>query len=158
TGAILSALTTLPAIREKDVLISEDPLTRPGMITLTVGTQLGTDDVARVVDVVEQARPAGVRVLTSLDASPPGPIDPGPNADDDTAVADDAVTVQDTTLFSAAIYAVLIPSSSSLSAQDRDALKRKGENLLQAVVADAGIGETLVYNRLVAALMGIDGV
>ncbi len=158
TGAILSALTTLPVIREKDVLISEDPLTRPGMIMLSVAAQLGTDDVARVIDAVEQARPAGVRVLTSLDASPPGPIDPGSNADDDTAVADDAVTVEATIFFPVAIYAVLIPSSSSLSAQDRDALKRKGESVLQAVVADAGIGETLVYNRMVAALMGIDGV
>jgi hypothetical protein len=158
TGAIVSALTTLPALREKDILISEDPLTRPGMITLAVAAQLGADDVARVIDAIEQTRPAGVRVLTSLDASPPGPVDPGANPDDDTAVADDAVTVQTAIFFPVAIYAVLIPSSSSLSPQDRDALKRKGEGVLQAIVADAGIGETLIYNRMVAGLMGIDGV
>jgi hypothetical protein len=56
------------------------------------------------------------------------------------------------------IYAVLVPLSPSLSAQDREALKRKGEDALRAVVADAGVGETLVYNRLVAALMALEGV
>jgi phage-related baseplate assembly protein len=158
TGAIVSALATLPAIREKDIFLSEDPLTRPGMITLSIATQLGADDVNRVIDVVERTRAAGVRVVTGFDSSTPGPIDPSPNPDDDTAVGAEAVAVKAQMFLPVSVYAVLVPSSSTLSAQDRQALKRKGEDVLRAVVADAGVGETLVYNRLVAALMALEGV
>ncbi len=158
TGAIISALATLPAIRQKDILVSEDPLTRPGMITLSVAAQLGADDVGRVIDLVESTRAAGVRVVTGFDSSTPGPIDPAPNPDDDTAVGAEAVAVKAQMFLPVSIYAVLVPLSPSLSAQDREALKRKGEDALRAVVADAGVGETLVYNRLVAALMALEGV
>jgi uncharacterized phage protein gp47/JayE len=157
-AAMISALTTIPAIREKDILLAEDPLTRPGMITLSVAAQLGADDVARVIDAVEQSRPAGVRVMAGFDASTPGPIDPGPNPDGDAAVPDDATAIKVDVFTPVAIYAVVVPTSPALSAQDRDALKRKGEIVLSGVVADAGVGETLVYNRLVAALISLGGV
>jgi hypothetical protein len=46
----------------------------------------------------------------------------------------------------------------SLTPDDRTALERAGEEVIRRFVADAGIGETLVYNRLVAALMSLHGV
>ncbi len=57
-----------------------------------------------------------------------------------------------------AIAAVLLPAASGLSSAQRTALKQRGEAALRAFVANAGIGETLVYNGLVAQLMGIEGV
>ncbi len=159
TGAIVSALTTLPAIQENDLVLSEDPLTRPGIISLTVAAQLSDDDVARVVDLVEQSRPAGIRVIHNLDALiPPGPLEPGLNSFDDSEPPADAVVTSSQTFVPIAIEAVVIPASSTLTAHERDVLKNAAEDALRAVVSNAGIGTIVVYNRLVAAVMAIEGV
>lgn len=158
-GALLAALSTLPAVREKDVRIDEDPLSRPGVITLKVAVPLDQGNCLRAIDLIEATRPAGVRVLHDLDSpTPPGSLTPGVNPDDDTNAPADATMVSTALFLPVAVKAILLPASGSLSPQERNALKRKGEDAIRAVVNDAGIGEALVYNRLVAALMAIGGV
>jgi phage-related baseplate assembly protein len=157
--AIIAALTTLPAIRPQDILVSEDPLLRPGMIRLGIAAQLTADDVPRAIDLVEQSRPAGIRIQYAFDSSIPlGTIDVGANPDDDSATSDDALAVSTQSFLPVAIYAVLVPISGSLTGQERESLKSKAEDALTAVVDNAGVGATLVYNQLVAVLMGLNGV
>jgi len=158
-GALLGALATLPGVREKDVGIDEDPLSRPGVLTLRVAAPLSDGDAREAIALIEATRPAGVRVLHDLDnPTPPAELTPGPNPDDDTAAPPDTAPPAAGLFLPVAAKAILLPASGALSPQDRAALKRQGEDAIRAVVGEAGIGEILVYNRLVAALMAIDGV
>ena len=160
TGALLAALTTLPELREKDIRIAEDHLARPGVITVNVAAPLDAVGApARAVALIEEARPAGVRVIHNLDAPPPliGGALP-PNLVDDSEAATPGDPVVDGLYLPVQIHAVLLPAAPTLSAADRAALKAKGRDAARAFVTDAGIGEALVYNRLVANLMAIDGV
>jgi uncharacterized phage protein gp47/JayE len=158
TGALLGALATVPGVREKDVRIDEDHLQRPGVITLNVAVALDAQSCARVIDVIEQTRPAGVRVLHNLDCdSPVVGLTPPPNQVDDADEPQDSVSGSGL-FFPGVVAAVLLPAAASLSAQDRAALKSAGEKAVAAVAADAGVGEALIYNRLIEALMSIEGV
>jgi len=158
-GALLAALTTLPGVREKDVRIAEDHLKRPGVITLSLAAPLDAANAERAVALLEATRPAGVRLIHNLDAPAPlGSLTPGPNAADDLEPPPDATTAPGPLYFPVAVRAVLLPASASLSPQQRNALKRQGEETVRAFVAAAGIGETLVYNGLVTALMDLGGI
>ncbi|HEX6748286.1 MAG TPA: baseplate J/gp47 family protein [Longimicrobium sp.] len=159
-GAVLAALTTLPGVREKDVRIHEDPLARPGVITVSIAAELDADDAERAVSLIEEARPVGIRVLHNLDAPhtilaaslPPNVVDDA----SDPAVSD---TVEPDGLYLPVhVHAMLLPAAPSLTPADRTALQNRGRETVRAFVKEAGIGETLVYNRLVAALMALDGV
>jgi len=57
-----------------------------------------------------------------------------------------------------AVRAVVIPASALLSATDRNDLKTKAIAAIQDAVAECGIGEAVIYNRLVQRLMAIEGV
>jgi len=158
-GALLGALATLPGVREKDLRIAEDHLSRPGVLTLNVAVPLDSANCLRAVDLIEQTRPAGIRVLHNLDCG--GPLTaPTPSSN----VLDEEETPADAVVGGAGLFApvvataVLLPAAQSMTPQDRSALKRKAEDAIRAFVGDAGIGETLVYNRLVANLMSLDGV
>ena len=159
TSALIGALSGLPGVREKDVLISDDPVARPGIVEVKVALPEMSEAerdfaAARAVELIEETRPVGVRVLANIDAPRPlGPAEPGPNPGDD---ADDVPAVA---LFEPVdVHAQLAPASLSLTPAQREALRGAGEELVRAFIAEAGIGETLVYNALVAALMALDGV
>ena len=52
----------------------------------------------------------------------------------------------------------LRPAARSLSEAERGEMERSAEKVVAAFVDEAGIGETLVYNRLVALLMAMPGI
>jgi baseplate J-like protein len=159
TGALLAALATLPGTREKDIRIDYDHLLRPGVLTVNVAVPLDQDDCARAVHLIEQTRPAGVRVLHNLDCPTPiGGLEPGDNPGDELDTPAKATAIPGGLYLPVVATAMLMPAAASLTPQERQTLKRQGEDAIQAFVSDAGIGEMLIYNRLVASLMAIDGV
>jgi hypothetical protein len=111
------------------------------------------------VDLIESTRPVGVRVLHHLSVTPPPEaIIPNVNLVSEME-GDPQDSLDGEGLFAPVVVRVIVvPSSARLSAQDRAALKALAEETLRATVADAGVGEPVVYNRVVGALMGIDGV
>jgi uncharacterized phage protein gp47/JayE len=158
-GAIVGALATLPGVREKDVRVDEDHIKRPGVITISVAAPLDSDGARRALDLIEASRPAGVRVLHNLDdATMPGTLTPGDNTVDDEEPPPDATAAPGALFLPVVVAATLLPASGSMSTADKRALATRAENAIRAFAADAGIGETLVYNRLVAELMALDGV
>lgn len=158
-GALKGALATLPGVREKDILLEEDPLTRPGLVTVGIAAELTPELAERAVDIIESTRPAGVRVLHHLSVNPP-PEAVTPSLNLVPEMDDDPEDILDGEgLFAPVVArAILVPGSARLSAQDRSELKALAEDTLRAAVADAGVGEPVVYNRIVSALMGIEGV
>lgn len=157
-GALTAALTSLAALRDKDLLLSEDHLARPGVVTVNIAAPLDNASAIDALLLLEETRPAGVRVISHLDVAPP--IDAGALAnvaDDDTAAEEGLPATAD--LYQPVqIRALLLPATTNLTAAERAALKRRGEDACRAFVKEAGIGEVLVYNRLIAALMAEEGV
>jgi uncharacterized phage protein gp47/JayE len=159
TDALLAALSTLPGVRAKDVRIAEDHLKRPGVLTLNVAVPLDSATCARAVSLIEQTRPAGVRVLHNLDcAGPLGAAPAGANEMLENEIPAELTTAAGALFFPVVATAVLVPAAESMFAQARTALKRKAEDVIRAFINEAGIGELLIYNRLVADLLNVEGV
>jgi uncharacterized phage protein gp47/JayE len=164
-GAIVGALTRVQGVREKDVRVAEDPIARPGVIEVDVAIGEDLDEtqraetVARVADLLDESRPAGIRVLANLDAPlPAGATVPtaNPRADE----SGDPVTMAggEALFVDVDVAATLIPARLDLAADERAALRAAGEATVNAFIAEAGLGEALIYNRLVARLMALEGV
>ncbi len=159
-GALVGALATLPEVREKDVLVQEDYLLRPGILIVSVAAELDQSSCIRALDLIEQHRPAGIRVVHRLDCPvPPEAIIPSANPmEGEFGDLYDSLEAADDLYVPVAVKTIVVPASARLSASEREALKAEAEAIIQAAVEDVGVGETLVYNRIVAALMGIEGV
>lgn len=168
TGALLSALTTIPGLREKDIQIVEDPFAHPGLVKLNVALPLAPDatedeklsTVKQAIELIEETRPVGVRILTNIDAprrvgdaSPGSGRFPqeGPPVAIGTATPGGMFMKVDVNLR-------LAPATLSLTLQQRSDLATRGVKTVNDFIADAGIGEILVYNNLIARLMAIAGV
>jgi uncharacterized phage protein gp47/JayE len=159
TDAILGALTSVEGIREQDVRIVEDPVASPGLLTITVATQLDDAHAALAAELIEQQRPAGIRVHHNLVVPAVAPLaptsdtqgqDPGPPP------AGQAST--DPVWFDFGASAAVTPSSASLTAQQKTALTSAVTDAVNAFAASLGVGDTVVYNRLVAAIVDVPGV
>ena len=159
-GALTGALASLPGVREKDILLTEDAIQRPGVVVLTVAARVDEATAARAIDLIEETRPAGVRVIHRLDARQgPDTVVPGENLvpNNEGRPVDD--TVAGTGMFAPVVVnAILVPSSATLSAGERTELKAAGEDAIREAVDASGVGEPVIYNRVVAALMGVTGV
>jgi baseplate J-like protein len=168
TGAVLGALASIPQVREKDIRVDEDPLARPGIVTLNVAVPLEAADSVRAVELIEQTRPVGVRVVHNLDTASPsgGVVTPVVNPDDDTLAADvlttddsaNALVAAGALFYPVAVKAVVVPMSALLTGTARNTLKGTAIAAIRDVVGECGIGEAVVYNRLVEQLMAIPGV
>ncbi len=168
TGALLSALTSLPGLREKDVRIAEDYLAHPGVVKLTVALPEAASaaerdaTVAQAVALIERTRPVGVRIEHNIDAPlPAGSATPGGGtvADDDDEPLTVGVVAGGAGLFLPVdVNVQLTPVTLALAPEARADLERRGRAVVDAFLGEAGIGESLVYNRLVAQLMALDGV
>ncbi len=162
-GALTGALTGL-GLREKDIRFEEDPIAHPGVVKLAVAlpplpeAEAGAL-AARALALIEATRPVGVRILPDIASPAPlEPATPGSGLVPDEGEAPLGVA-PDSGLFMPVVVEVeLAPGSLALSAAEREALAQRGRAEVEAFVADAGIGETLVLNRLIARLMALEGV
>ena len=165
-GALVGALAALPGLREKDVRISEDPIAHPGVVELDLVLPPLAPDEAQALALeavrrIDLVRPVGIRVRHRIEAPrPPGAASPGhgevPLEGDDPASV--ATTAAGSLMLPVDVRVELAPASASLSVAERTELARSARAIVAAFLADAGIGEILVYNRLVSQLMALDGV
>jgi uncharacterized phage protein gp47/JayE len=160
-GALTGALTSVEGIREQDLRIVEDHLAFPGVVKISVASDLDPATAAHAAALLEEARPAGIRLLHNLPIPPavsvppagdtqgqdPGPLAPSPPAD-----------AQATVWFPIGVTAVVAPSGADLTATQKAALTTAVKMSIGEFVDALGVGETVIYNRLVAAIIGVDGV
>lgn len=157
-GALLGSLASLPGVKEKFVRLEEDHLTRPGVVIANVAAELTPADASRAVLLLEENRPAGVRVLHNIDTPPALVAAVPPNVVEDPLTGPPTATVVEGLYQPVVVRAVILPVSPSLSGAERSALQGAARAAIAALLADAGIGETVVYNRLVATVMALEGV
>jgi len=170
TGALTAALTTIPGLREKDIQIAEDPLAHPGLVKLNVALpeleespkreEERTRIVTQAIELIEQTRPVGVRILHNIDApAPVGQASPRKPLALLNVPPPAVGTVAPGNLFMKVDVIVQIaPTTLSLTPQQRNDLQARGEKVVFDFLADAGIGEVLIYNRLISRLMELSGV
>lgn len=159
TGALIGALASLPGVRDKYIRTDEDDLLRPGVVSLRVAVDLDDDTAARAVELIEANRPVGIRILHDLDRHTTlGPLEPALDLLDDDPDAPAAPLGGDGVYFPVVIVAQILPASAALSPQDRASLLAAGKQAITDFIADVGISEPLIYNKLIAGLMGLPGV
>lgn len=159
TGAIIGALASVEGIRDVDVRVSEDHVSFPGVVKVTVAAPDLDDAHARqAIERLEAVRPAGVRILHNLHAAPTPVADPGPGggALDGEPVPDSNVV--DPVFSSMGVVAGVTPRSATLSADEKTALVAEVENVIRSFVDTRAVGETVIYNQLVTVVMVVDGV
>ncbi|MEP7000466.1 MAG: baseplate J/gp47 family protein, partial [bacterium] len=157
-GALLAALGELPNMKEKFARIEEDHLTRPGVVIVNVAAPMTSAEAAQAVVLLDETRPAGVRLLHNIDAPPALITSIPPNPRDDPLAAPPPETVVEGLYQLMRVRALILPILPSLPSADRATLQQKGRDVIAALIGDAGIGETVVYNRIIAAMMQLDGV
>lgn len=157
TGALLSALTSVPGVREKDIRITEDYLLHPGVVELTVAGDFDDETQYQMAELVDEVRPAGVRVLHNLKRKMTAEESEQINEVENSGQPVLAIGTENN-LFYVKIDARLIPEAFDLTQAERLELERQGRAIVHAFIAEAGIGEVLIHNRLVAQLMALDGV
>jgi baseplate J-like protein len=163
-GALLAALTSLPELREKDIRIVQYHLAFPGVVKLGIVLPTAramtpaecTGLNARVQERIDETRPVGVRVLHRLDVvrPPDTPPPPAPGV----VISAPAVVSGPAQPLPVQVNLKVVPASPSLTPAERTDLERRARQAVEACFAGLGVGETLVYNRLIAGLMAIDGV
>jgi uncharacterized phage protein gp47/JayE len=157
TAAIVGALTSVEGIEDADVLVSEDHAGAPGTVNVTVATSDLDDARARLaLERLERVRPAGVRIFHNLTFQPTAVSDPGAGggAED---VPPPVVDIEGV-FAPIAIKAAVTPASATLGADEKTALVGEVEAAVRGFVASLGVGQPLVYNQLVGAIMAVRGV
>ncbi|MCA1654971.1 MAG: baseplate J/gp47 family protein [Pseudonocardiaceae bacterium] len=151
-GALKAALASLEQIREQDVFIEEDHLAFPGVVRVTVAADIDPATAISASRLLEEYRPAGVRIVHNLlvPTAPPVSVaeDTGGGGDGPTPGADtEGVFVP------IEAVATVTPADTQLTAEQRDRLALAAAAAVHAAVDEVGVGEPLIYNRLVAALL-----
>ena len=154
--AVVGALTTVEGVREQDVRVDEDHNAHPGVVKVTVAADLDPARSAQAARALEDARPAGVRFIHNLEVAPlpvevvgpgggatPGPVPPP-------AVAEDL-------WFPVGVTAVVTADDADLAPAAKAALRTAVEATIEAFVDSLGVGDAVVYNRLVSAVLDVPG-
>ncbi len=157
TNAIVGALATVEGIRDFDVHVVEDHIGFPGVVKLTIAAELDEAHTRQAIEQIERARPAGVRILHNLVAPPPPESSPGTGGGAAPGPPPTAVPA-DGVFSPVAVVAAVTPTSGSLRADEREALVHEVEQVVEAFVDTRGVGEPIIYNQLVAAIMAVAGV
>ncbi len=165
-GALLGVLTGLPGVREKDIRFTEDPIEHPGIVNLDIAlpaltTEQAEDYKRSAVELLEETRPVGVRIRHTIEAAMPlgaaiatggQDTDPGDDAPVSTGALDENLHMY------VDANVVLQPLLQNLTPGERETLVNAAKTLVEDFIAEAGLGETLVYNQLITQLMGIEGL
>jgi len=157
-GALVGALASVEGIREQDVRVVEDHLAFPGVVKIAVASELEADDAARAAELIEAHRPAGIRVLHNLPTTPAVAVSPGLDDNADEAGPPQPPGLVEDVWFYVGVTAAVTPAAASLTAAAKSALVAAVEQAISTFVDTRGVGETLVYNQLVATVMAVAGV
>jgi len=156
-GAMVGALLGVEGIREQDVQVVEDHVAFPGVVKITVAAELDESRSRRAAALIENYRPAGIRVVHNLvvPTTPSLPVGPGGGATEGPPPAPGTV---DGIFWNVAAAAAVTPADADLTADQKADLVAAVAAAVSAYVGALGVGSQVVYNQLVAAIMGVEGV
>jgi uncharacterized phage protein gp47/JayE len=156
-GALVGAVTAVEGIRAQDVHVEEDHLAYPGVVRLTVAAPIDEATSALAQAALEEARPAGVRIDHNL----LGPLPGEQSLAEDAGGGGDGPALGvdlDGVLWPLEAELTVTPAESSLREDQRNELEAAIRAALLAAVDDVAVGQPVIYNRLIAAVMAVAGV
>lgn len=158
-GAIKGALGSIDGIDDRDILVKEDFLGTPGVVKVTVAaTGLDESRARSAAAAIEAVRPAGIRIIHNLPVSPQPAPGPGGDGGSEPGPSPGIGGVADGVFFPIGIRVQVTPTTTNLPGPEKNALKAEVEERVRARIDRLGIGETVVYNRIVAEIMAIETV
>ena len=155
-GAVVGALTTVDGIREQDIFVDEDHVAHAGLVKVTVASDLDPQQQALAAAALEEARPAGIRFEHNLIVPPPpaevfgpgGGATPGPVA---------VPIITDEVFFPVGVTAVVTPADADLIGPQKASLVNAVIASIEGFMESLGVGEVIVYNKLVTAILAVPG-
>lgn len=156
--AIVSALTTIEGLREQDVKVTEDHVNHPGLIKITIAAPLTTAQAVRAASLINEARPAGIKVLHNLVTSPEISVPALIEEESGPAEEPPGAGTSEDVWFPVAMRIKVIPTVAALTAEEKKTLSEAVASAVSSAVAELGIGDPVIYNALVAVAMTQDGV
>jgi uncharacterized phage protein gp47/JayE len=158
-GALTGALSTIEGVREQDVRIVTDHLSSPGTVKITVASELSDRDRQRAAELIRDYKPAGIRIVHNLDVPTAPALPPSaPAGPSGGPGAGTAAGVGGGIWFTVEVQAGVTPADADLALPRKAELKQAVEQRIRSFMEARGVGETLVYNRLVSEIMAVDGV
>lgn len=158
-GAVVNALTQAAGLKENEVKLSEELTLRPGVVKVFVARDPTAELATAVQEAILSSRPAGVRFEHNLEVALMPSPDSGLPAEDGredgvTESPDGGGDFRQPLCCDVFIH----PQNLRVAGPERAALEAKVRAAASAYVDAAPIGGTLVYNRIVADVMGVEGV
>ena len=156
--AIVAALTTIEGLREQDVKVTEDHVNHPGLIKITIAASLTAAQAARAEQLINESRPAGIKVLHNLKTTPAVSVPALLEEDSGPAAEPPASGTSEEAWFPLAMNIKVIPAVATLTAEEKKSLSDKVAAAVSSAVGELGIGDPVIYNALVAVAMSQEGV
>lgn len=159
--ALAGALMTIEGVREEDIAIKEDHLNHPGVVRITIAADLDAQQAARAVALINDYKPAGIRIQHNLKVSPPAelPITTEIVAPAATASPFGPVTLAaDSIWHPIGVMLSLMPADAALTATQKAQIIQKVKQAVLSHIDSLGIDQPVMHNRLLSVVMGVEGV
>ena len=159
--SLTGALMTLEGVREEDIGIEEDHLNHPGVVRITIAAELSTQQAARAVELINEYKPAGIRIQHNLKISPPAELvveaEPPEAGDGDSPFG--TVTLDAETIWHpVGVVLAIMPADAALTSSQKAQIQEKVKTAAQGYLDSLGIDEPVIHNQLLRQVMGVEGV
>ncbi|MFN2354438.1 MAG: baseplate J/gp47 family protein [Desulfopila sp.] len=161
TRALVGALMTLEGVREEDIGIKEDHLNHPGVVRITIAADLTEQKAARAVELINEYKPAGIRIQHNLKVSPPAELQVDDDAlapDGDGSFSGAAAVTADSIWTPVAVSLSLMPVDAALTSIQKAQIKDKVKKAVLDHIDSLGIDDPVIHNRVLSKVMEVEGV
>ncbi len=159
--SLVGALMTLEGVREEDISVQEDHLKHPGVVRITIAAELTDQKATRAVELINEYKPAGIRIQHNLKVSPPAELQID-GEDNDAGVASapagSGATATDSIWNPVAVSLALMPVDAALTSTQKAQIQDKVKKAVLDHIESLGINEPVIHNRLLSKVMGVEGV
>ncbi len=159
--SLSGALMTIEGIREEDIGIKEDHLNHPGVVRITIAADLTDETAARAVELINEYKPAGVRIQHNLNVSPPAelPVDTDDTDDGESESPSTGSAATTESIWSpVAISLSIMPADAALTSTQKGQIKDKVKKAVSDYFDSLGIDDPVIQNRLLSKIMAVSGV
>ncbi len=158
-GSLIGALVTIDGVREEDIGIEEDHLHHPGVVRITIAAELTESQAVRAVELINEHKPAGIRIQHNLQVSPPAelPVESGEEGGEDGVESMPAATT-DNIWHPVALSVALMPADPALTTTQKAQIMEKVKQAILDHLDGLGLDKPVIHNRVLSEIMRIDGV
>ena len=162
-GAILNAITSEAGLKKNELKLVEDFQAHPGVVKLFVAREPSVSLASAVDKALLDSRPAGIRFehnLQNVVKETSGELV------SDEVLRDESVTASETSSATTGddfrlpikCHIKVYPENARLTSDEENSIRNAIVDVVYDYVDQAAIGQTLVFNQIVVAVMAVAGV